>query len=168
MSHGHEYKFTELYLVESLIIYSHYAWGPMITLHNFGNVLGWPLDTSFWLPQFHVHSSWLVREVAPIIPFSACATNSQKQALFYPISKSTRVLKNSLSDTKFMNTCSFNIHFKIITEYSNVFLEHIINFCELKDASSSSSFQLASLTAETSLNTKKLKRTYIENFQDSL
>ena len=36
----------------------------MTILHDFGSVLGWPLDTSFELPQFHGNSSWLMREVA--------------------------------------------------------------------------------------------------------
>ena len=27
---------------------SHYTWGSMITLHDFGLVLGWPWDTFFW------------------------------------------------------------------------------------------------------------------------
>ena len=27
---------------------SHYTWGSVITLHDFGGVLGWPLDTFFW------------------------------------------------------------------------------------------------------------------------
>ena len=43
---------------------SHYTWGPMTTLHDFGSVLGWPLITSFELSQFHGLSSWLVCEVA--------------------------------------------------------------------------------------------------------
>ena len=36
----------------------------MTTLHDFGDVLGQPLDTSFGLPQSHGHGSWLVCEVA--------------------------------------------------------------------------------------------------------
>ena len=43
---------------------SHYTWQPMITLCDFGSVLGWPLDTSFELPQCHGHNSWFVCEVA--------------------------------------------------------------------------------------------------------
>ena len=27
---------------------SHYTWGSVITLHDFGGVLGWPSDTFFW------------------------------------------------------------------------------------------------------------------------
>jgi hypothetical protein len=27
---------------------SHYTWGSVTTLHDFGCVLGWPLDTFFW------------------------------------------------------------------------------------------------------------------------
>ena len=36
---------------------SHYTWGSMTTLHDFGGVLGRPLDTSFGLPQSHGHGS---------------------------------------------------------------------------------------------------------------
>ena len=38
----------------------------------------------------------------------------------------------SLSDTKFVNTCSFTIHFKIINACSKIFVESIIYFGELK------------------------------------
>ena len=41
---------------------SHYTWGPVITLHDVGGVLGRPLE--FGLSQFHGHGSWLVCEVA--------------------------------------------------------------------------------------------------------
>jgi hypothetical protein len=34
------------HLIESPI--THYTWGSMTTLHDFGGVLGWPLDTSFF------------------------------------------------------------------------------------------------------------------------
>ena len=36
----------------------------MTTPHDFGSVLGKPLDTSFGLSQFHGHGSWLMCEVA--------------------------------------------------------------------------------------------------------
>ena len=36
----------------------------MTTLHDFGGVLGRPLDTFFGLSQFHGHGSWRVCEVA--------------------------------------------------------------------------------------------------------
>ena len=36
---------------------------PLSTLHDFGNVLGWPFDTSFGLWQFHGHGFWVVYEV---------------------------------------------------------------------------------------------------------
>jgi hypothetical protein len=36
----------------------------MTTLHDFGSVLGWPLDTSFGLSQFRGHGSWLLCKVA--------------------------------------------------------------------------------------------------------
>ena len=42
---------------------SHYTWGHVTTLHDFGSVLGQLLDTSFGLSQFHDHGSWLVCEV---------------------------------------------------------------------------------------------------------
>ena len=35
----------------------------MTTLHDFGGVVGQPLDTFFGLSQFHGHNSWLVCEV---------------------------------------------------------------------------------------------------------
>jgi hypothetical protein len=34
------------------------------TVHDFGGVLGLPLDTFFGISQFHGHGSWLVCEVA--------------------------------------------------------------------------------------------------------
>ena len=100
---------------------SHYTWGHVTTLHDFGSVLGHPLDNAFGLSQFHGHRSWLVCEVAlksmitpmdgagsattVIIPFSACF-----------ISRNTHYFAKSQflsSDTKFMNTCSPTmIHFK--------------------------------------------------------
>ena len=43
---------------------SHYTWRSVTTLHDFGGVLGRPLDTFFGLSQFHGHGSWLVCEVA--------------------------------------------------------------------------------------------------------
>ena len=44
----------------------HYTQGSVTTLHDFGGVLGCPLDTLFWegLSQFRGHSSWLMCEVA--------------------------------------------------------------------------------------------------------
>ena len=36
----------------------------MSTLHDFGSVLGQPLDTSVGLLQFHGHGPWLMCEVA--------------------------------------------------------------------------------------------------------
>ena len=69
-----------------------------------------------------------------------------------------------LSDTKFMNTCSFIIHCKNISACSMLFVECIMCYGELKEASTSSS-QQAPLTFEAFLTAKKLKRAYIENFQ---
>ena len=60
---------------------SHYTWGPMTTLHDFGSALGGLLDTSFGLSQFHGHGSWLVCEVALRRPCQASKTlNSWYQA----------------------------------------------------------------------------------------
>ena len=39
------------------------TWGPMSTPHDFGSVLGQPLNTSYGLPQFHGYNSRLVCEV---------------------------------------------------------------------------------------------------------
>ena len=33
---------------------THYTWGSMTTLHDFGGVLGWPLHTFFWTLNFMV------------------------------------------------------------------------------------------------------------------
>ena len=35
----------------------------MTTLHDFGSVLGWPLDTSFEISQLHGQGTWLECEV---------------------------------------------------------------------------------------------------------
>ena len=53
-----------------------------------------------------------------------------------------------------MNTCSFTIHSKNICARFEVFVECMIWFDELKEASTSS-IQLATLTPKTSPNTKK-------------
>jgi hypothetical protein len=42
---------------------SHYTWGPVTTLHDFGSVAGCHVDISFELSRFHGHGSWLVCEV---------------------------------------------------------------------------------------------------------
>ena len=42
---------------------SHYTWGLVTTLHDFGSVLGRPLDTFLGLSQFHGQGSWPVCEV---------------------------------------------------------------------------------------------------------
>ena len=53
-----------------------------------------------------------------------------------------------MSDTKFMNTCAFTISLKKISACSKMLVECIIYFGEHEEASSSSSssFQVASLT----------------------
>jgi hypothetical protein len=40
---------------------SHYTWGSMTTLHDFGSVLGQPLDTFFW--ALTISWSWLLARV---------------------------------------------------------------------------------------------------------
>jgi hypothetical protein len=40
---------------------SHYTWGSVTTLHDFGGVLGWPLDTFFW--ALTISWSWLLARV---------------------------------------------------------------------------------------------------------
>ena len=40
------------------------TWGSVTTPHDFGGVLGRPLDAFFWLSEFHGHGSCLVCEVA--------------------------------------------------------------------------------------------------------
>ena len=40
---------------------SHYTWGYVTTLHDFGGVLGWPLDTFFW--ALTISWSWLLARV---------------------------------------------------------------------------------------------------------
>jgi hypothetical protein len=49
----HEQEFIEVAL----------SWGPVNTLHEFGSVLGQPLETYFGHSQFHGHGSWLECEV---------------------------------------------------------------------------------------------------------
>ena len=58
-----------------------------------------------------------------------------KHTLFYQISKLARA-KTIMSDTKFMNTCSFTIHFKKIIVFFKVFVECIIFLGELEEVSS--------------------------------
>ena len=63
-----------------------------------------------------------------------------------------------------MNACSFTIHLKKISECPKVFVECLICFGELEEASSSS-FQSTPLVHETSPNTKTLKRACIESLR---
>ena len=72
-----------------------------------------------------------------------------------------------MSGAKFMNTCSFIIHFKVISLYSRVFVKCITCLGQLEEASSSSfsSFQSAPLTYEVYLDIEKLKRPRVESFQ---
>ena len=90
-------------------------------------------------------------ETTLIIPFSTCGTNSQNMHYF---GKSQR-----LSDIEFM--LIYHI-FKKISVCFKVFVECIVCFGGLKEASS---FQLVPLTHETSPNTNKLKRACVESFR---
>ena len=56
-------SWNSIWLRARLHMISYYAWGLVTTLHDFGSVLGWPLDTSFGLSQFHGHVFWLVYEL---------------------------------------------------------------------------------------------------------
>ena len=51
----------------------------MTTLHYFGVVLGWPLDTFFGLSRFHGHGSWLVHEMALIYSFCCCSQSGNHE-----------------------------------------------------------------------------------------
>jgi hypothetical protein len=55
---------NSIWLKAWLQVTSHYTWGSVTTLHDFGGVLGRSLDAFFELSQFHGHGSWLVCEVA--------------------------------------------------------------------------------------------------------
>ena len=69
-----------------------------------------------------------------------------------------------LSDTKFMDTCSFSRPFKKTIVCSKVFAKSMIGFVELVETSSSSSSLATPLALEASPTNKKLKRTCIESF----
>ena len=51
----------------------------MITLHDYGGALGWPLDTFFRLSQFHGHNSWLVCEAT----MRSCASKPSERIVAY-------------------------------------------------------------------------------------
>lgn len=75
--------------------------------------------------------------ITPIVPLSACGINSQYTHCFCQISNYWGL--NFLQcDTNFMNTCSFIIRFKKMNVCCKVFVERIICFGELDEASSSS------------------------------
>ena len=50
---------------------SNYTWGPVTTLHNFGGVLGRPLDTFLWAHNFMVTAlgSWVGLKLFFLFPF---------------------------------------------------------------------------------------------------
>jgi hypothetical protein len=91
---------------------SHYTWGPVTTLHDFGGVLGWPLDTFFWSLRFRGHGSWLVCEVAlraashygrrsrgcrfPPITLQETKSSASRPFTLWPKSKGRRILKRLL------------------------------------------------------------------------
>jgi hypothetical protein len=58
-----EIHWNSIWLRAQSLMAAQYTWGSVTTLHEFGGVLGRPLDT-FGLSQFHGHGSWLVCEVA--------------------------------------------------------------------------------------------------------
>ena len=57
----------------------------MTTLHNFGSVLGRPVDTSIGGSQFHGHGSWLVREVALNTINSVIGIDCIHQSTIHPL-----------------------------------------------------------------------------------
>jgi hypothetical protein len=63
--HRIESHWTSTWLRARSCMTSHYTWGSVTTLHDFGGALGRrPQDTSFWtFSQFHGHGLWLVCEV---------------------------------------------------------------------------------------------------------
>jgi hypothetical protein len=62
----HEWKIIEIAFGwgPSHIMTSHYTWGSVTTLHDFGSVLGQPWALFLGFSLFHDHGSWLVCEVA--------------------------------------------------------------------------------------------------------
>jgi hypothetical protein len=46
---------------QSHMTFSHYIWGFVTTLHDFGGVLGWPLDTFLW--ALNISWSWRLARV---------------------------------------------------------------------------------------------------------
>jgi hypothetical protein len=43
-----EFHWNSIWLRTQSHMTSHYTWGSVTTLHDFGGELGWPLDTFFW------------------------------------------------------------------------------------------------------------------------
>ena len=63
-----EIHWNSIWLTARSQMSSHCTWGSMVTLHDFGGVLGRALDTFLWgHSQFHGHGSWLVCELALIL-----------------------------------------------------------------------------------------------------
>jgi hypothetical protein len=52
-----EIQWNDIWLKTQSHMASHYTWGPVTTLHDFGSLSGQPLDTSFGLPQILGYSS---------------------------------------------------------------------------------------------------------------
>ena len=83
-----EIHWNSIWLRAQSLMAAQYTWGSVTTLHEFGGVLGRPLDT-FGLSQFHGHGSWLVCEVALVnvtltISIRATSHMSQEPWLWEP------------------------------------------------------------------------------------
>ena len=98
-----------------------------------------------------------------IIPFSACNIDFWNSHYFAK-SQNQWGLIILLSDTKFMNTCSFTTPFEKVNVCPKVLVECVICSSEFKEASSSS-LRLVPLAHEVSPNNKQLKEICIKNFQ---
>ena len=69
-------------------ITSHYTWGSVTTLHDFGGVLVGLWTLSFGLSQFHGHGSGFVCEVA--LSLTLVTTSKLRESLRWPIFHKTR------------------------------------------------------------------------------
>ena len=59
--HEIEIRWNSIWLRVQSHMASHYTWGSVTTLHDFGGVLGWPSDTFFW--ALTISWSWLSAHV---------------------------------------------------------------------------------------------------------
>ena len=102
---------------------------------------------------------------ALVFPFCACGI--PKTHTFLP---NTKISEGWIFYWVMLNSwihAHFSIHFKEISACSKVFVEHMICFGELEEASSSysSSIKSTPLNPKVSPNTKKLERVCIESFR---